>query len=143
MIHVQPKDYEIIAAFGIIIDFVALIVIFAASPDFPGPDFVLLGLCILCLPVFLGFTGLLHGAARILKIENRRLLFSEFIAFTSILIFFVVLGLASAIFASVIMWITAAGMAKFMYRTEWSKALLVSLPLLLLAVVIFVLVLGW
>ena len=173
MIHVQPKDYEIIAAFGIIIDFVALMVILAAFPTSPGDDFVLLGFWILCLLVFLGFTGLLQGAARILKIENRRLLFSAFIAFTSLVIFFGVLSVdflgpyldpyqvepnvtssadrlahhetyraASRIFASVIMWIPTAGMAKFMYRTKWFKALLVSLPLPLLIVVIFLLVLG-
>lgn len=170
----HPEDYQIIAGFGIIIDFVALI-LFAVYPLSPADGTTVVAFYIIGLLGFFAFTGLLHGAARILKIENRSLLFSAFIAFTSLIIFFVVLRLdllgpylnpfeldssalyekytdpseyieiyqkinnplpyyetyrkASIAFASIIMWITTVGMAKFMYRTKWFKAFLVSLPL--------------
>lgn len=157
----HPEDYQIIAGFGIIIDFVALI-LFAVYPLSPADGTTVVAFYIISLLGFFAFTGLLHGAARILKIVNINLLFSAFIAFTSLIIFFVMLRFdfldpylnpyelersvmyekytdplayyetyrkASIAFASIIMWITTVGMAKFMYRTKWFKAFLVSLPL--------------
>ena len=129
MIHVQSGDYEIIAVLGIIIDFLALLLL-AAFPYSPVNDFATLALFILIPLYSLPLAGLLHGVAWFLEIENRRLLSSAFIGFTSFTIYLVVARViyqkASIIFAIGIMWIIVAGVAKFMYRTEWSKAFVVS-----------------
>lgn len=158
VIYVYPKDYVIIAGVGIIIDLILIALIVPLS----GADgTTVVAFYIVSLLCFFTFTGLLHGAARILKIENINLLVSMFIALTSYVIFLAMLRAdfldpylnpyrldsrtsnvaafeiyrkVSLVFDTIIMWILTAGIAKFMYRTEWSKAFLVSLPLLLLVV---------
>ena len=129
MIRVQPGDYEIIAVLGIILDSFALLFL-AAFPNSTADGFAILAFSILSLLYSLPLAGLLHGAAWFLEIENRRLLFSAFIGFTSYTIFFVVARViyqkASIMVALGIMWIITAGLVKFMYRTDWSKASVVS-----------------
>ena len=137
----QSSDYEIIAVLGIVMDFLALLFL-AAFPYSPADGIAVSAFFIFSPLCFLAFTALLHGAARILEIENRRLLFSAFIAFTSFIIFLAVARViyqkTSIVFAICIMWIMAAGMAKFMYRTHWSKAFLVSSPLFVVFLVLII-----
>lgn len=168
----HSDDYVIIAVFGIVIDFIALAV-FVAYPLSPADGTTVLAFYLISLLWLLTFTGLLHGTARILKIENINLFVSMFIAFTSFIIFLAVLRAdflgpylnpyefdirtrnarfsdplfsleiyrrISLVFATIIMWITTVGIAKFMYRTKLSKAFLVSLPLPVLVMTCLVLI---